>query len=179
MNKVLHDTFCFQATSNILFTLKNMSKWSEREEKARCVLRLKNPFDQCWLDYLNLQMDKNLMKNSFMCWGIALPIHEIFKPYFTPDGKTLWRLFMCPGIAFSPWNFKWVSLFEYADGKEILWRILVSRNCIFFIRFLSNGFTLWICRLEKKSHQEEEFTCVDWAIAIFFSSRLAKWFQQP
>ncbi len=106
MNKVLHDTFCFQATSNILFTLKNMSKWSEREEKARCVLRLKNPFDQCWLDSLNLQMDKNVMKNSFMCWGITLPIHEIFKPYFTPDGKTSWRLFMCPGIAFSPWRFQ-------------------------------------------------------------------------
>ncbi len=82
MNKVLHDTFCFQATSNILFTLKNMSKWSEREEKARCVLRLKNPFDQCSLDSLNLQMDKNFMKNSFMWWGIALTIHEIFKPYF-------------------------------------------------------------------------------------------------
>jgi hypothetical protein len=47
-------------------------------------------------------------------------------------------------------DFKWVSLFEYADGKKISWRIHVSRNCIFFMRFLSNGFTLWICRLEKK-----------------------------
>lgn len=57
--------------------------------------------------------------------------------------------FMCQGIAYSSWDF-----FQTVSLFE---------------------FADW----KKKSHKEEEFTCVDWGIAIFFSSRLAKWFQQP